>query len=78
MKVHLKCFSSLANADTCDYMDSTQYEVDGGDTVGDLIDRAGLDRTNVKVAFVNNRTVGLDAVLRDGDRVGLAPPVGGM
>jgi molybdopterin converting factor small subunit len=78
MRVDLKCFSSLASEDSCDYKDSTSYELEDGKTVGDLIDRAGLDRGGVKVAFVNSRTVGLETVLHDGDRVGLAPPVGGM
>jgi molybdopterin converting factor small subunit len=78
MKVNLKCFSALVNPDTCDYRDSTLYDLAEGQTVEDLIHRAGIASDDVKIAFVNNRIVDLDTVLSDGDRVGLSPAVGGM
>ena len=78
MKVNLKCFSSLTNEDSCNYREETTYRVNDGETVNDLVSRAGIDREKVKVAFVNNRSVDFDTVLADGDRVGLAPAVGGM
>jgi molybdopterin converting factor small subunit len=78
MKVELKCFSTLVNPDTCDYKKSTTYELDEGQTVQDLVQRAGIDGDDVKVAFVNNRKADLNTVLSDTDRVGLTPAVGGM
>ena len=78
MKVNLKCFSSLSDSDSCDYRNSTTYELEEGQTVNDLTSRAGIARDDVKIAFVNNRRSDFDTVLRDGDRVGLAPAVGGM
>jgi molybdopterin converting factor small subunit len=78
MKINLKCFSTLVNVDRCDYDASTTYQLDEGQTVGDLIARVGIAREDVKIAFVNSRITDLDAVLSDGDRVGLAPAVGGM
>ena len=78
MKINLKCFSTLVNLDACDYNASTTYQLDEEQTVGDLIARAGIAREDVKIAFVNSRITDLDAVLSDGDRVGLAPAVGGM
>lgn len=78
MKIHLKCFSTLVNPDTCDYRDSTVYDLADGQTVEDLVVRAGIKRNHVKIAFVNHRIVGIDAVLSEGDRVGLSPAVGGM
>ena len=78
MKINLKCFSTLVNLDACDYNASTTYQLDAEQTVGDLIARAGIAREDVKIAFVNSRITDLDAVLSDGDRVGLAPAVGGM
>ena len=78
MKVHLKCFSTLVNPDTCDFTDSTPYDMDDGQSVGHLVERAGIAKEDIKIAFVNNRKVNLDMVLNDGDRVGLAPAVGGM
>ena len=78
MKVNLKCFSNLAENESCDFSASTAYDLADGHTVGDLVERAGIDREDVKIAFVNSRIVGLDTPLAEGDRVGLAPAVGGM
>jgi molybdopterin converting factor small subunit len=78
MKVNLKCFSSLVDPETCDFRDSTEYELNDGQTVEALVERAGIDKDSVKIAFLNNKTVDMDTVLSDGDRVGLAPSVGGM
>ena len=78
MKVNLKCFSKLVNAETCDYKDSTPYDLDNGQSVEDLIGRAGITKEDVKIVFVNSRKVDFNTVLTDGDQVGLAPAVGGM
>ena len=78
MKVNLKCFSKLVNEETCDYKDSTPYELDDGQSVEDLVSRAGLVKEDIKIVFVNSRKVDFDTVLTDGDQVGLAPSVGGM
>ena len=78
MKVNLKCFSNLADSDTCDFRDSTGYELNDGQTVEALVERAGIDKNSVKIAFLNNKIVDLDTVLSEGDRIGLAPSVGGM
>ena len=78
MKVALKCFSTLVNPDTCDFKESTTYELDDGQTLRDLVQRAGIDGEDVKIAFVNSRKAEMNTVLSDRDRVGLAPAVGGM
>ena len=78
MKVNVKCFATLADSDSCDFKGTTTYELDDGRTVDDLIRHAGFESGDVKIAFVNNRLVDMDTVLSDGDRVGLAPAVGGM
>ena len=78
MKVNLKCFSKLANADTCDYKDSTPYELEDGQSVRDLVGQAGISSDDVKIVFVNSRKTDFETVLSDGDNVGLAPAVGGM
>lgn len=78
MKVKLKCFSTLANPESCDFKESNVYDMEDGHTVEDLARHAGIDKRDVKVAFVNSRIVDLDTRLTDGDHVGLAPAVGGM
>ncbi len=78
MKVNLRCFSTLANSETCNFKDSTAYELEDGQTVGDLLQKVQIADNDVKIAFVNSKIVGFDTVLSDGDKVGLAPAVGGM
>jgi molybdopterin converting factor small subunit len=78
MKIDLKCFSKLANRNTCDYKDSMSYDLAEGQTVEDLVQLAGISREDVKIAFVNSRKANFETVLAEGDRVGLAPAVGGM
>jgi len=78
MRVDLKCFANLVNLDACDFKESTSYELDDGQTVEHLLHQANIKRETVKIAFVNSRIVELETVLSEGDRVGLAPAVGGM
>ena len=78
MKVNLRCFSKLANQDSCGFNANTSYSLDKGDTVENLVQRAGIAREDVKIAFVNSRIADFDTILADGDRVGLAPATGGM
>ncbi|MBU4276536.1 MAG: MoaD/ThiS family protein [Proteobacteria bacterium] len=48
-----------------------------GESAEGLIQRLGLDPKRIKIIMVNGRSAALDQELRDGDRVGLFPPVGG-
>jgi molybdopterin converting factor small subunit len=74
MKVKLKCFAKLSKSDVCDFTGSNEQEISEGETVGSLISRLGFSQEEVKVTFLNGRIVDFDAVLGDGDQVGLAPP----
>ena len=78
MKVNLKCFAELSEGDVCDFTGSDQYEISEGDTVEGLLDRLGMPKEEIKIIFLNNKIVDFDAVLQDGDQLGLAPPVGAM
>ena len=78
MKVNLKCFAKLSKDSQCDYRESTTHEINEGDTVYDLAKRAKILPKDVKIAFINHKVANLEAVLSDGDNVGLAPAVGGM
>jgi molybdopterin converting factor small subunit len=78
MKVKVKCFATLAEADTCDYKDSIEYEVSEGDTVDNLVDRLDLAREDIKIVFRNNKVVDFNTPLAEGDQLGFAPAVGGM
>jgi len=78
MKVNLKCFAELSEGDVCDFTGSDQYEISEGDTVESLVDRLGMPKEEIKIIFLNNNIVEFDAVLHDGDQLGLAPPVAAM
>ena len=78
MKLSLKCFSKLVHPDSCGFKEISTYDLEEGQTVGDLVQRAGVAREDVKITFVNSKMGNFDTVLSDGDRVGLAPAVGGM
>ena len=55
VRVILKCFSKLADSDKCDFRDSTEYELNDGQTVKAPVESAGIDKKSVKIAFVNNK-----------------------
>ncbi len=78
MKIYVKCFATFAREGTCDYRWATPFDLPAGQTIKVLLRRLGVAREAVKIAFVNNRIVPLDKVLKEGDRVALAPAVGGM
>lgn len=48
-----------------------------GATVAQVLAGLGIAPTEVKIIMVNGVAAGPDAVLKDGDRVGLFPAVGG-
>jgi sulfur carrier protein ThiS len=74
MPIVLKCFASLAR---CSPPDAEAYPLAPGETVASLVARLGIPPDELKLVFVNGNHVELTALLRDGDRVGLFPAVGG-
>ena len=78
MKIHVKCFATLASEKKCDHNHARTVDVPGGTTVSSFLRFLGVAREAVWIAFVNNRIVAMDKALEDGDRVALAPAVGGM
>lgn len=55
----------------------TMVSVPSGATARDLLKRFAVPEKDVKLVFVNGVRRDLDAVVSDGDRVGVFPPVGG-
>ena len=71
--IEVRCFASLAQyapAEGC-----AKCAAPG--TVGDLIRALGIPAGEVAIIFINGAHAAEDTVLRDGDRVGLFPAVGG-
>jgi len=46
-------------------------------SVSDLLDRLGAPHEEAKLIFINGRRGNLSTILKDGDRLGIFPPVGG-
>jgi len=78
MKVEVKCFAMLSEAEGCNFADSMPCEMADGQTVEDLMKSLGVDPAGVHLIFVNGRRSSPDTVLGEGDRVALAPAVYGM
>ena len=74
MRVTVKAFATLYK-----YLppDAGNHEVPDGTTAGALADGLGIPRKDLHLIFVNSVRAEPDQALRDGDRVGFFPAVGG-
>ena len=57
--------------------DASHFAIPAGTTVGQLIARMQIPRSEAKLIFVNGIRRELDTPLQGGERVGIFPPVGG-
>lgn len=74
MGIEIKLFATLAP-----YLpeNSADYPIDEGETIQSLMGKLDVPEKDVSLMFVNSLKVGPDHELKDKDRVGLFPPVGG-
>jgi molybdopterin synthase sulfur carrier subunit len=73
MKVELNLYASLAR-----FVPRTgPMEVDGETTILGLLRRLDVPLEKVKIIFLNGMHASGDETLREGDRVGVFPPVAG-
>lgn len=74
MGIELKCFATLAK-----YLPDNRddYPIEPGETIRSLVDKLDMPVDDVTLMFVNAVRSDLDTEIKDGDRVGLFPPVGG-
>ena len=56
---------------------SGAHEVETGTRVRTLVRELGIPEAKAKLIFINSVKAGLGSVLKDGDRLGIFPPVGG-
>ena len=78
MKLHVKCFASLAKTDDCRYDEKTEHEIEDGATVEMLMEQMGIPDKNIKITFVNGIAADRHRRLNDGEAVTFVPPSGGM
>lgn len=57
--------------------EATEYDIPEGTTVAALIDRIGVPADQVKIVMINGIHARQEQVLREGDRVGIFPPIAG-
>jgi molybdopterin converting factor small subunit len=78
MMIELKFYASLAS-----YMPgsseggSGMVEIEEGVTVRKLLERLKVPSDKIKLIFINGIHAGGDEPLKDGDRLGVFPPVAG-
>ncbi len=73
MRVQVKCYATLADKAPAD----NALDLADGATVGDVVAQLGIDTKDIALMFVNGVHRKLDTPLREGDALGLFPPVGG-
>ena len=74
MGITVKCYATLSAYQP----DNTEnFPINEGETVASLIQRLGIAPEEVKITFVNSRSVDVNTALNEGDRVGIFPAVGG-
>jgi len=74
MGIEIKCFATLVkfvpeNGD--------DYPIKPGSTVRTIVEELGIPVDDVTLIFINSCRSELDSPIKDGDRVGMFPPVGG-
>jgi sulfur carrier protein ThiS len=79
MKIELRLFASLARympVKTCSNGDQTM-EIAEGTTIIDILRRLEVPLDKVRVIFLNGLHATGEEILKEGDRVGVFPPVAG-
>jgi len=78
MKIEIRLFATLASYAGHGDMDSDGcLSFDGPATIRDAILRLGVPEQDIKLVFLNGVSVSLDSSLKEKDRVGIFPPIGG-
>ncbi len=75
MGIEVKCFATLAKYQPAD--PQNYHFVNSPGAVADLLQELNIPAEEVKIIFVNSKSASLETSIKDGDRVGLFPPVGG-
>lgn len=73
MNIQVSCFATLSSYAP----EGGTINVSQGTTAGDIVEILSIPREEVKIIFVNGQNSGRDAVLKENDRVGIFPAIGG-
>ena len=73
MKLEIKLFASLQK-----FMPNAEkIELDDNSTVHDLLEKIGINSSEIAITLVNGRHVDLDQRLHEGETVAIFPPIAG-
>ncbi|PKO08190.1 MAG: molybdopterin synthase sulfur carrier subunit [Chloroflexi bacterium HGW-Chloroflexi-2] len=56
---------------------SSDIELESGSSIAQLYDVLGIPAEEIKLAYVNGIFCEMDTELKDGDEIGIFPPIGG-
>jgi molybdopterin converting factor small subunit len=73
-EIEIRCYASLKELEP---PSAARHPVAPGTTVGQVLAKLKVPVSQIKLVFVNGRKADLNKELRDGDRLGVFPPVGG-
>lgn len=74
MHVSVKCYATLNHLQP---ENNEAFPIEPGETVASLMAKLSISPEDVHIRFVNSKHVDVDTKLKDGDKVGLFPAVGG-
>jgi sulfur-carrier protein len=74
LKIEINLYASLRHFTP---PNASCYPIETGATVENIIEALNIPKNQVLLIFSNGVKCGLQTVLKDGDRIGLFPPVGG-
>jgi len=78
MKIEIRLYASLARfLPEQSTGDACIIDLPEGKTVKELLSQLGVPLESVKLIFINHIHAGDNRVLKDGDRLGIFPPVAG-
>ncbi len=78
MQIEIRLFATLASyADHGDLDSDGCLSIEGPATIRDALLRLGVPEQDIKLVFLNGVGASLDSSLKDKDRVGIFPPIGG-
>ena len=78
MQIEINLYATLSrNLPDRSGRTSNVMEIMGDTSVGELLRQLNIPNESVKLIFINGVHAGMDAVLKNGDRIGVFPAIGG-
>lgn len=73
MKITVKLFATLREG----RQKIIDLDVEAGTTIEEIIDKMGIEKTEIAILLINGRDGQFDKILNESDLIAIFPPVGG-